>query len=184
MPKRQSKLLSIFTILTLLMPHASYAKVYKDVNITKVQAMLAEPIQLRCNMGACSWANIQTIKRLGNNQGTDELHEISYIYGSSNHVKEPNYPVSYSPNLPIKWEKNLSKIMVYCSPIKPAVFGSKSSIETFEFPLWFGYEISAIKLYMYTCHDLVFTGNNEIFNDLVYSGIQRKKFDNIEGLLN
>ena len=184
MPKRQSKLLSIFTILTLLMPHASYAKVYKDVNITKVQAMHAEPIKLRCNMGACSWANIQTIKRLGNNQGTDELHEISYIYGSSNHVKEPNYPVSYTTNLPIKWEKNLSKIMVYCSPIKPAVFGSKSSIETFEFPLWFGYEISAIKLYMYTCHDLVFTGNNEIFNDLGYSGIQRKKFDNIEGLLN
>ena len=36
------KLLSIITILTLLMPHASYAKVDKDVNVAKVQAMLAE----------------------------------------------------------------------------------------------------------------------------------------------
>ena len=177
-------ILKIIPTLTLLIPQALYAKVDKDVNVAKVQAMLAEPIQLRCNMGACSWANIQTIKRLGNNQGTDELHEISYIYGSSNHVKEPNYPVSYSPNLPIKWEKSLSKIMVYCSPIKPAVFGSKSSIETFEFPIWFGYEISAIKFYMYTCHDRIFSGNNEIFKNLGYSEVQRKKFDNIEELLN
>ena len=36
------KLLSIITILILLMPHASYAKVDKDVNVAKVQAMLAE----------------------------------------------------------------------------------------------------------------------------------------------
>jgi len=36
------KLFSIVTILTLLMPHASYAKVDKDVNVAKVQAMLAE----------------------------------------------------------------------------------------------------------------------------------------------
>ena len=36
------KLLSIITIFTLLMPHASYAKVDKDVNVAKVQAMLAE----------------------------------------------------------------------------------------------------------------------------------------------
>ena len=37
-----NKLLSIITILTLLMPHASYAKVDKDVNVAKVQAILAE----------------------------------------------------------------------------------------------------------------------------------------------
>ncbi|MDA8804291.1 peptidoglycan-binding protein [Amylibacter sp.] len=37
-----NKLLSIITILSLLMPHASYAKVDKDVNVAKVQAMLAE----------------------------------------------------------------------------------------------------------------------------------------------
>ena len=36
------KLLSTFTILTLLIPHASYAKVDKDVNVAKVQAILAE----------------------------------------------------------------------------------------------------------------------------------------------
>ena len=36
------KLLSIITIFILLMPHASYAKVDKDVNVAKVQAMLAE----------------------------------------------------------------------------------------------------------------------------------------------
>ena len=37
-----NKLLSMITILTLLMPHALYAKVDKDVNVAKVQAMLAE----------------------------------------------------------------------------------------------------------------------------------------------
>ena len=36
------KLLSIITILTILMAHAAYAKVDKDVNVAKVQAMLAE----------------------------------------------------------------------------------------------------------------------------------------------
>ena len=36
------KLIYIFTCLILLMPHASYAKVDKDVNVAKVQAMLAE----------------------------------------------------------------------------------------------------------------------------------------------
>jgi peptidoglycan hydrolase-like protein with peptidoglycan-binding domain len=36
------KLLSIISILTLLMPHAVHAKVDKDVNVAKVQAMLAE----------------------------------------------------------------------------------------------------------------------------------------------
>jgi peptidoglycan hydrolase-like protein with peptidoglycan-binding domain len=36
------KLKSIITILTLLMPHAVHAKVDKDVNVAKVQAMLAE----------------------------------------------------------------------------------------------------------------------------------------------
>ena len=36
------KLLNIITILTLLMPNASYAKVDKGVNVAKVQAMLAE----------------------------------------------------------------------------------------------------------------------------------------------
>ena len=36
------KLLSTFTILTLLIPQASYAKVDKDVNVAKVQAILAE----------------------------------------------------------------------------------------------------------------------------------------------
>ncbi len=39
---KMKKLLSIITILILLMPHASYANVDKDVNIAKVQAMLAE----------------------------------------------------------------------------------------------------------------------------------------------
>ena len=146
--------------------------------------MLNEPFQLRCNMGACSWANIQTIKKFKISQNAGRLHEVSYIYGSSSHVDEPSYPISYSPNLRIKWEKSLSKIMVYCSPIKPAVFGSKSSIETFEFPIWFGYEISAINFYMYTCHDRIFSGNNEIFKNLGYSEVQRKKFDNIVELLN
>ena len=42
MRRIMNKLLSIITILTLLMPHASYAKVDKDVNVAKVQAMLAE----------------------------------------------------------------------------------------------------------------------------------------------
>ena len=37
-----NKLLSTFTILTLLIPHASYAKVDKDVNVARVQAILAE----------------------------------------------------------------------------------------------------------------------------------------------
>ena len=36
------KLLSIITILTLLLSHAVHAKVDKDVNVAKVQAMLAE----------------------------------------------------------------------------------------------------------------------------------------------
>ena len=36
------KLIYIFTCLISLMPHASYAKVDKDVNIARVQAMLAE----------------------------------------------------------------------------------------------------------------------------------------------
>jgi hypothetical protein len=36
------KLIYIFMCLILLMPHASYAKVDKDVNVAKVQAMLAE----------------------------------------------------------------------------------------------------------------------------------------------
>lgn len=65
-----------------------------------------------------------------------------------------------------------------------SVFGSKSSIETFEFPIWLGYEISAINFYIYTCQDRIFTGNNEIFKNLGYSEIQRKKLDNIEELLN
>jgi len=39
---RMKKLIYIFTCLILLMPHASYAKVDKDVNVAKVQAMLAE----------------------------------------------------------------------------------------------------------------------------------------------
>ena len=73
--------------------------------------------------------------------------------------------------------------MVYCSPINPAVFGSKSSIETFEFPIWFGYEISAINFYMYTCHECIYTGNNKIFNYLGYHKIQRKKFNSVDDLL-
>jgi hypothetical protein len=35
-------ILTILTILTLLIPQASYAKVDKDVNVAKVQAILAE----------------------------------------------------------------------------------------------------------------------------------------------
>ena len=36
------KLLNIITILTIVMPHSSYANVDKDVIVVKVQAMLAE----------------------------------------------------------------------------------------------------------------------------------------------
>ena len=80
-------------------------------------------------------------------------------------------------------EKILSKVMIYFSPIKPAVFGLKSIIEPFEFPIWFGYEISAINFYIYTCHNRIFTGNNEIFNDLGYNKIQRNQFNSVDDLL-
>jgi hypothetical protein len=177
------KIFSLFTILIILIPHALHAKVDKKASVVKIKALLSKPLQLRCNMGSCSWANVQTIKKIENSQDLGELHEISYTYGSSNHTEETTYPALYSTNIPIEWEKNFSKVMVYCSPIKPAVFSSKSLIETFEFPIWFGYEIPAIKLYMYTCHDRIFTGNNEIFNELGYGEIQRKKFDTIEELV-
>jgi peptidoglycan hydrolase-like protein with peptidoglycan-binding domain len=39
---RIKKLLSIFITLAMLIPHAVFAKVDKDVNVAKVQAMLAE----------------------------------------------------------------------------------------------------------------------------------------------
>ena len=42
MRRIMKKLLSIITILTILMAHAAYAKVDKDVNVAKVQSMLAE----------------------------------------------------------------------------------------------------------------------------------------------
>jgi len=145
--------------------------------------VFAEPIQLRCHMDSCSWANIQNIHKLDNGNDGAVLHEVSYIYGSSNHKEESSYPDTYSPNFAIEWKQSLSKVMVYCSPINPAVFGSKSSIETFEFPIWFGYEISAINFYMYTCHERIFTGNNKIFNYLGYHKIQRKKFNSVDDLL-
>ena len=145
--------------------------------------VFAEPIQLRCHMDSCSWANIQNMYKLDNGNDGAVLYEVSYIYGNSSHEDEPSYPGTYSPNLPIEWKKSLSKVMIYCSPTKPAVFDSKSIIETFEFPIWFGYEISAINFYIYTCHNRIFTGNNEIFNDLGYNKIQRNQFNSVDDLL-
>jgi hypothetical protein len=145
--------------------------------------VFAEPIQLRCHMDSCSWANIQKKYQLDNSNDGAVLYEVSYISGNSSHEDEPSYPDTYSPNLPIEWKKTLSKVMIYCSPIKPAVFDSKSIIETFEFPIWFGYEISAINFYIYTCHERIFAGNNEIFNDLGYNKIQRNQFNSVDDLL-
>ena len=143
----------------------------------------AKPIQLRCHMDSCSWANIQTIKKLEDGKDGGVLNEVSYYFGSSIHKDDLTYPDSYSDNFVIDWDKNIAKLMIYCSIRRPAVFGSKSSIETFEFPIWFGYEISAINFYMYTCHERIFTGNNKIFNYLGYHKIQRKKFNSVDDLL-
>ena len=50
--------------------------------------VFAEPIQLRCHMDSCSWANIQNIHKLDNGNDGAVLHEVSYIYGSSNHKED------------------------------------------------------------------------------------------------
>ena len=144
---------------------------------------LAEPIQLACHMDACSWANIEIIKELENGKDGGVLYEISYIFGSSNHKNGTSYPKSYTSNIPIKWKKNSKKIMVYCSYIKPALFEKKSSIKTFEFPNVYGYEMSALSLYMHTCHRSPYNGNNETFKNLGYKKITHKKINSIEELL-
>ncbi len=77
---------------------------------------LAEPIQLACHMDACSWANIEIIKELENGKDGGVLHEISYIFGSSNHKNGTSYPKSYTSNIPIKWKK-IQKRLWYIAAI-------------------------------------------------------------------
>ena len=143
----------------------------------------AEPIQLRCHMDSCSWANIQTIKKLEDGKDGDVLSEVSYYFGSSNHKDDLTYPDSYSDNFVIDWDKDIAKIMIYCSNKRPAVFGKNAIIQTFEFPLVYGFEMSALDIYMHTCHDTKYLGNNEIFANLGYDKIQRKQFNSVKELL-
>ena len=143
----------------------------------------AEPIQLRCHMDSCSWANIQTIKKLEDGKDGGVLSEVSYYFGSSNHKNDLTYPDSYSDNFIIDWDKDIAKIMVYCSNKRPAVFGKNALIQTFEFPLVYGFEMSALDIYMHTCHDTKYLGNNEIFANLGYDKIQRKQFNSVKELL-
>ena len=147
-------------------------------------SVFAEPIQLRCHMDSCSWANIQTINKLEHGKDGGELNEITYFYGSSFHKDDLTYPDSYSDKFDIDWDKDIAKIMVYCSNKRPAVFGKNALIQTFEFPLVYGFEMSALDIYMHTCHDTKYLGNNEIFTDLGYVKIQRKQFNSLQELLN
>jgi hypothetical protein len=144
----------------------------------------AEPIQLRCHMDSCSWANIQTIKKLEDGKDGGVLSEVSYYFGSSNHKNDLTYPDSYSDNFIIDWDKDIAKLMIYCSIRRPAVFGKNALIQTFEFPLVYGFEMSALDIYMHTCHDTKYLGNNEIFANLGYDKIQRKQFNSVKELLN
>ena len=146
--------------------------------------IFAEPIQLRCHMDSCSWANIQNINKLNVGKEGGVLHEVSYIYGSSYHKNELSYPDLYSSEINIDWDKNIAKLMIYCSLRRPAVFGRNLLIQTFEFPLVYGFEMSALDIYMHTCHDTKYLGNNEIFTDLGYGKIQRKQFNTVQELLN
>ena len=145
--------------------------------------IFAEPIQLRCHMDSCSWANIQNINKLKIGKDGGVLHEVSYIYGSSYHKNDLSYPDSYSSEMNIDWDKNIAKLMIYCSLRRPAVFGRNLLIQTFEFPLVYGFEMSALDIYMHTCHDTKYLGNNKIFSDLGYDKIQRKHFNSVKELL-
>ena len=144
----------------------------------------AEPIQLRCHMDSCSWANIQIIKKLEDGKDGGVLNEVSYYFGSSNHKDDLTYPDSYSDNFVIDWDKDIAKLMIYCSIKRPTVFGKNALIQTFEFPLVYGFEMSALDIYMHTCHDTKYLGNNEIFENLGYHKIQRKQFNSVKELLN
>lgn len=143
----------------------------------------AEPIQLRCHMDSCSWANIQIIKKLEDGKDGGVLSEVSYYFGSSNHKDDLTYPDSYSDKFVIDWDKDIAKLMIYCSIRRPAVFGKNTLIQTFEFPLVYGFEMSALDIYMHTCHDTKYLGNNEIFANLGYDKIQRKQFNSVKELL-
>jgi|TARA_B110000908_G_scaffold169274_1_gene226064 hypothetical protein len=145
--------------------------------------VFAEPIQLRCHMDSCSWANIQIINKLDNGEDGSELYEVSSIYGSSFHKDDLSYPDSYSSEINVNWEKNIEKVMIYCSLKNPTVFGGNLLIQTFEFPNVYGYEMSALDLYMHTCHGIKYLGNDEIFTDLGYNKILRKQFNSVKELL-
>jgi hypothetical protein len=43
--------------------------------------------------------------------------------------------------------------------------------------------MSALDIYMHTCHDTKYLGNNEIFANLGYDKIQRKQFNSVKELL-
>ena len=145
--------------------------------------IFAEPIQLRCHMDSCSWANIQNINKLNVGKEGGVLHEVSYIYGSSYHKNELSYPDLYSSEMNIDWDKSIAKLLVYCSIRRPAVFEKNQLIQTFEFPLVYGFEMSALDIYMHICHDTKYSGNNEIFANLGYDKIQRKQFNSLKDLL-
>jgi hypothetical protein len=135
-------------------------------------------------MDSCSWANIQIIKKLEDGKDGGVLNEVSYYFGSSNHKDDLTYPDSYSDNFVIDWNKDIAKLMIYCSIRRPTVFGKNTLIQTFEFPLVYGFEMSALDIYMHTCHDTKYLGNNKIFANLGYDKIQRKQFNSVKELLN
>ena len=82
-------------------------------------------------------------------------------------------------------EKKIQKRLWHIAAISNQHFLKKKSlIETFEFPNVYGYGMSALSLYMHTCHRSSYNGNNETFKNLGYKKITKKNLIQLKSCFN
>lgn len=117
-------------------------------------------IQIGCRQGECSWEKVVTVKDVRTfPNGTLKLEEA--WVGTSTHL-DGAPPATWSPNIPIEWEKKIVQTYVFCSTSAPALAfrdrwdgGTNKWIGHLLDPFdTYGYNEGSARSYLRICHQL------------------------------
>lgn len=117
-------------------------------------------IVVGCRQGECSWEKVLTIRDVRTfSNGTLKLEEA--WAGTSTHLDGSN-PSTWSPSIPITWEKKVVQTYVFCSTSAPGLAfrdrwdgGSNKWIGHLLDPFdTYGYNEGSARTYLRICHQL------------------------------
>ena len=132
---------------------------------------------LQCHMDECSWWQLQSVKPVRTG-GDSVLVRVVARRGSSTHDsnKDPEYPATYDPSVPIKWNSEMSVSYVLCSLPHPSLASAvdgKWYVDRLTVISPAGFQRASVQEYVNVCHKKSpGTWNDDTLKNLGYAEVE------------